>query len=698
VRRTLAALGAAAVAALALTPTAGAKGAPQPGCDPLDTRACLLPWPSNASTVANVRTDTGRQVKLRPALLPRNARGASAFSSDLNTADGFSPGTPIMTSVRGLDLRATGAVRQTDLRAGGDRSQPIVVIDTVTRKRQLVWAELDPAASRGRDKLLVIHPARNLQTGRRYIVALRNLKTASGATIPAGPAFRALRDGTRAAPAVAARRATFRKIFRILGRAGIERRSLYLAWDFTVASDRNLTERTLQLRDNVFTNLGDKNLVDGKVTGRAPAFGVDRVQSFEPCGTDGCGPGENDQLARVVSGTITAPCFLNRPGCPAGSTFRFKKTFEKSRFGNNRFTFVPVRQGRNTMTVPFTCTIPRAALTRPGRPVAYGADLYGSPETDLLRPEQQALAQESELVLCGTPLLGWNRGDEGQATFWSDLSRLPAFVARSQQGFLNQLLLQRLLVHSQGFAANPAFRSGDRPVIDPFSAYFLGVGMGGVLGGAVTAVAPDVQRAALVGSGMNLSLIVPRSAAFDGARATLAGAYPKVLDRRLVLAAYQTVFDRGETNGFASQLGQIPPPATPLHSVLLQAALGDQRIPQLSAEIQARTVEAVVREPAFDEGRFTDRIPMFDITPAGKLELGSALTIWDSGPLRAGGTLGAPFAPLGAEVPRGGVDPHGLLLGDPVVRRQVADYLRVNGKLVDPCPEKRGCRLAPYPY
>jgi hypothetical protein len=699
VRRILVALTAAGLAALTLTPAAGAAAAPKPGCDPLDRAACLLPWPSNAYTVPNVRTDTGRQVKLRPALMPKSAKGVSAFSSDLNNADGFSPGTPIMTMVRGLDLKRTGAVPITDLRAARDRSQPVVVIDTVTRTRQLVWAEIDGSASRGQDRLLVIRAARNFQTGRRYIVALRNLKTASGATIPAPAAFRALRDGKKAGPAVEARRAGFKQIFRILGKAGIDRRSLYLAWDFTVASDRNLTERSVAIRDNVFTNLGDKNLVDRKVVGRAPAYSVDRVQELAACGADGCQAGESDQLARVVTGTLRAPCFLDADGCPAGSKFRFKRTFEKSRFGNNRFTFVPVRRKGNTMSVPFRCTIPRSALTRPGRPVSVMPDLYGSPD-DLLGPNLQALAAEGNLVLCATALPGWSAGDEGRLPeLFGDLRRVPAFVDRTQQGYLNQLLLQRLLLHPDGFPGQGAFKGGGgRGVIDTFGAYALGLGTGGVIGGGAVAIAPDVQRAALVGAGMNLSLMLPRSTDSDRILPAFRASYPKALDRALLLAAYQSVWDRGETNGYASQLGQVPPPATPLHSVLVQTAYGDQRVPPLSAEVQMRTIEGVVREPAYDNGRFVEKIPMFEVIPAGKLELGSALSVWDSGPVRAGGALGAPFAPLGPQVPRGGVDPHGLLMADPKVRRQQTDFLQPDGKLVDACPEDRGCRLAPYPY
>ena len=51
------------------------------------------------------------------------------------------------------------------------------------------------------------------------------------------------------------------------------RGDLYLAWDFTVASDWNIASRMLRIRNDAFAQLGDTNLGDLQVQGRAP--GVD---------------------------------------------------------------------------------------------------------------------------------------------------------------------------------------------------------------------------------------------------------------------------------------------------------------------------------------------------------------------------------------------------------------------------------------
>ena len=118
-RRTLVLLTSAIMLALALVPGAAqaASKARSGGCDPLDTRSCLLPWPSNAYTVPDARTDTGRRVNLLPGDMPKNAKGRRIDPLDVNRADGFSPGSSILTHVPGLSLKRTGATPVTDLGA-----------------------------------------------------------------------------------------------------------------------------------------------------------------------------------------------------------------------------------------------------------------------------------------------------------------------------------------------------------------------------------------------------------------------------------------------------------------------------------------------------------------------------------------------------------------------------------------------------
>ncbi|WP_433468343.1 hypothetical protein [Spirillospora sp. CA-128828] len=77
------------------------------GCDPIDPAACLLPFPSDWYTVADGGTATGRRVHLRTTL--KNALGVPVSPDEWNRADGFSPGSMLLSLVPGLDLARTGA-------------------------------------------------------------------------------------------------------------------------------------------------------------------------------------------------------------------------------------------------------------------------------------------------------------------------------------------------------------------------------------------------------------------------------------------------------------------------------------------------------------------------------------------------------------------------------------------------------------
>ena len=227
------------IAMLALaTPGAGAAAADPagPGCDRLDDAACLLPFPSDAFTRADRDTDTGLRLHFDASQMPRNSAGLPIDPAPFNALDGFSPGSVILTRVPGLDtpaaLARTNPVGLSDLSRYRARRAPVLVLDARTGERQLIWVELDSDPGNDADRLLEIHPAKNLREGRRYVVVLRNLRRADGSRIAASPAFAALRDGDRPG-----RR--YDRIFRTLRHAGVQRdRSLFLAWDFTVASER----------------------------------------------------------------------------------------------------------------------------------------------------------------------------------------------------------------------------------------------------------------------------------------------------------------------------------------------------------------------------------------------------------------------------------------------------------------------------
>jgi hypothetical protein len=645
-------------------------------CEILGTGNCLFPWPSNRFTVADPSTPTGRRIALPITAMPRNVNRVPIDPTDYNRADGFSPGQLIVTKVPGLDttaaLQRTGAVPVTDIGQSFAPHQPIVVINARTGGRQPIWSEIDSTATSTQSTALLIRPAANFTEGGRYIVALRRLRDADGNLIQPTRIFKLYRDRLITAyPAVERRRANMERIFRRLARSGIKRGDLYLAWDFTVASERSLSQRALAIRDDAFRQLGDTNLADLKVDGTPPKFTVTSVQNFTPA--------QNANIARRVIGTVTVPCYLDQPGCPPGSRFHFAHPNDS----------VPSQIPGNTIEANFICNIPHAAFTGPpARPLLYGHGLLGG-AGEINSGNFQLTAQENDVMFCATDEIGMASQDiPNVASILQDLSRFPTLVDRLQQGFVDAFYLGRAMVHPQGFSAHLAFlRPGDGSVIDTTRLFYNGNSQGGIIGGALTALAPDFNRSVLGVPGMNYSTLLTRSVDWDPFAAVLYPNYPDELQRPLDLSLTQMLWDRGEANGYAEHMVRDPYPNTRLHSVLLLEAFGDHQVTNVATEVEARTIGASVRAPTLDPGRSADVVPFFGIPPIGSFPFTgrAALEVWDIGPLRANGTLGTPTPPTTNTPNRVGRDPHGVLGGEPPARAQVSQFLKVDGSLIDVC-------------
>ena len=171
------------------------------------------------------------------------------------------------------DVAASKAVPINHLGQYNRSNAPVVVIDAQTGKRWPIWVEINSVPSNHAYRVLEMHPAVNFTSGHRYIVALRSLKNAARESLEAPVGFRYYRDNVASEQeAVNARRPHFEELFSKLEGAGIARSSLYLAWDFTVASDASNSEREFDMRNDAFAQLGDTNLADRIPQGVSPGF------------------------------------------------------------------------------------------------------------------------------------------------------------------------------------------------------------------------------------------------------------------------------------------------------------------------------------------------------------------------------------------------------------------------------------------
>jgi hypothetical protein len=177
-------------------------------------------------------------------------------------------------------------------------------------------------------------------------------------------------------------------------------------------------------------------------------------------------------------------------------------------------------------------------------------------------------------------------------------------------------------------------------------------------------------------------------------------AYPNEADRQVVLGLMQMLWDRGEADGYAQHMTTDPLPGTPAHTVLMQLAFGDHQVSNWAAAVEARTIGARLHTPALD----TDRDPLGGGTYFGSIPAiasypwpGSAIVVWDSGPIRDGCQTGtAPpllvnltvFGGCPSDKPAsewGGHDPHEEPRNTVAAREQKSDFLKPDGEVVDTC-------------
>lgn len=605
----------------------------------------------------------------------------------------------------------------------------------------------DPGVDPG--PALTIRPAINFTPGHRYAVVLRNLKNTTGAAIEAPAAFRIYRDKAATnLPMVQARRAHFEELFSALSRAGIARSELYLTWDFTVISEDNLTGRLVHVRNDALTKLGDTTPGDGVVQGNAPVISNVTV-------TNNTGTGN---IAREVRGVITVPSYMDRPRGNAGSKFYYAPS-AAGMYGDN---LPDVNPTTATQQFDFLCRIPRRAFdgaTNPllattgiaQRPSLYGHGLLGSKSEG--GGQVGSIIQDVGMVYCSTDWIGMasHDFDVGQpdtvyfdppfgdianvASLLTDMSNFATLTDRLQQSFINFMYLGRAVLAPNGFCALPEFRVGSTCLIDRTALYYDGNSQGGIFGGTLAAMSPDVRAATLGVPGMNYSTLLQRSVDFDTYAAFFYASYRSSLDQQFVLSFIQMLWDRSDTNGYAHRLrAGNALPNTPEKRVMLHPAFGDHQVSMTTAEVMARTMGASLKCPAVVGGSSVQRGPAVQpgVHPAVSKEAqlfplisfnrrhhddepyygipcisayphtGNALVVWDSGPLvREDGSprndngtsaSGVATPPIDNRPPRPeegyGGDPHEFPRSTLESRQMKDAFYRPDGGVADTCGGK----------
>lgn len=677
---------------LTAIPHASAATVPEPGvtgCDVLVTTLpghnCLLPWPNDAFT-KKAATATGRQLNIPKTLTPANVGGTHVNTTYQNQNSGFSPGSEIIIHVPNISLANSGIALSTNIGASLSDSSPIVIYDTVSKKRIPYFAELDAQNSDPATQLLLIHPAINLTEGHRIDVVLRNLKDTSNNPISQLAGEAAARAGTLSNKA---RGAHLKWIvtndltpLKNANRSAFDLSKLYASWDFTVAaaggnlkklSAANLADPALTMREQAYKLIGKT----------APSF---RVTSTYDNGT-----------VHEVNGSFQVPTFLKT--CPSTQTAEYQST-NTSQCGamnvDKNGLPVLVASTRNATTgvwgnqiwANFRCVMPSTINpSGPAAPTVYGHGLLGS--AGEVVGGSFAKGVEANMMGCATDWSGMSSADALLvAGTLGDMSYFHTLSDHMLQGMLNFQFLARLINSTQGFAVHPAFKSGNAVRFQVGKCQYMGYSQGGIMGGAVSAISNEWTRVVLGVPGENYGgLLLNRSVDWNEFSAFYNPAYPNATDQQLGLQLVQLLWDRGENDGYAQHITTSPYGGTKAKQVFIIENYGDHQVTNVSTEVFARTIGATRHSPTFDTNSFGSPrsnvptevqwgIPNHTYSPTTQVKALDEL--WDYG------TPTPPTVNLAPDTSAYGNDPHGYGRRTPGLIDQIRSF-QVTGLIADIC-------------
>lgn len=715
-------------------------------CEVLNDAECVLPFPSSRYQAPDATTGTGLRMAYPEGALPAIVAGdlsnllfgepVSMDPAVYNEHDGVSPTVqPIFHIPGGVDLAASDAprlleaTRNFDLR-GLDADSPSVLLDADTGERIAHFLENDVHATGAfaARQATFLRPGKSLLPGHRYIVALRHLVAPGGAAVAPEAVFRTLRDRAPTdIPQVEARREHFdTKIFPQLAAAGVARGDLVLAWDFTVASDHDLTHAMVSIRDRSFAWLATQS--------PASLFTVTQVTPLSDCS------GPDDFGWREVKGTFRVPNFLVADASTVPPT-----PADPIASPDTLGFIVPDAAGDPIQTgfvnAPFGIAIPCSAKqgAKPGLVLGHG--LFGS-GVDFPRDLFVGIGDQlPRLVADGLLPAGTALDFVAAGTHWSGLSTLEvpplpdslpgsieeiladpllvqqilrlvqsfigqifidfdqfqALPDRLRQGQLHALVLARLL-HEGAFNTHPCFQRLDPEPTDCRTAapgdpsqgvlaageqtYYFGASLGGIMGLMFASLSPDVERVVANVPAINFSLLLQRSFAFAPFSGFLGFFAEDPMTQALGLQVLHEIWVRGESAGYANHITGAP--LSPIEGtnpkqVLLTPGRFDSVVIPLGAQIAAATLGI----PNLVGSIETD----LPLVPDVSGPIGSAHVLYDTGGY-VPGEDDAFIPPLANRPPDddgGGCNPHGRVATIPAALRQLVEFLTPTGAVSNYC-------------
>ena len=506
----------------------------QDGCENLDDRHCMLPWPSDQWLIEDASTLTGWRLNYTDAM-PRNKDDELVDPTPFNRLDGFSPASQIIAYFGGpLDLSAAPTIEHIERSLSPDTQT--MILDLETGAQVAHWVEMDMTYVDARDSVLFIRPASRLEENHRYAVILRDLSFIDGAQVERSPAFDALFRGRRTGvDDLDSRRESYKDLRVQLQEFGLELDDITLAWWFHTASGASVKGPLTAMRDDASTRMTPEQL------GCTIELVEDNFQS--------------DSFRRII-GTFTVPWYLDSLHSPS--------QLVRDTDG------IPIFQGYEA--APFTVMIPNSvAQNPPGRLIQFGHGFLSAGSVEMSTSVFRRYAQEQSAIYIATDWQGMAIPDT--ATFASALANLNDFqfvTDRLQQAMITQMALTESFLGPCADLVELQLGDGTA-LLDPVDPVFFGASQGAILGQAFAAFSPHFERAIFLVPGAVWSLLAPRSSLYPNYEVVIDAWYTEHVDKVVLNSLMQHLWDPIDAANWLGTLSTGSPGSPPVDYIYIDA-------------------------------------------------------------------------------------------------------------------------------
>lgn len=522
------------------------------------TDDAFLPFPSDLYTVSDPATATGRRVVMPMDLFPPDLLAQLPFDApevlkQLNRADGFAPGLPILVSIPAI--LSAGALPDQANEARWDAPVQLLALESGRRIpfRVLLMPRTDTQQP---CTVMLIQPTVRLQDGQRYAVVFRDtLRDARGALIPPPGGFRdaLTRPGREPVPEW---RLQLRQLGLRLGDLGLSPHRLSMAFAFTIASQDSFFKPASALMERV-----ERATQEGRY-----------------------------QLKRI---RMTKKPF----GGSAGAAFRGVGTFDALTFIDERGWIRP--QG-DPIELEFLLQMPERCPSGGCAVAIFGHGLAATRETMFQVADVFAsygiatigvAAPWHSLPLEPLPVLAQvHKNVELMHGLFLEHSLRNIQLAR----FVAQSLDHRILLPRPG---EVGVRGGEGWVhaLRADRIFYIGQSMGGICGVTTTALSPEIRAAIFdVAGGSVIDMMFDSWVVQQLRLPTLRFGSLNAWENNRVMALGIYRFNDIDPIGYAPSITRNPRPGGEVRFVSQQAGLGDGLVPNWTTDKLASALELPV--------------------------------------------------------------------------------------------------------